>query len=263
MEKENSKIPQKVIINYTVYLGVNQLKDCLSYISVAHQDILNELGYELICNTYGVHRNAERLHLHYHTVNSIPVGQKIPKGLDTKIRRLKSWNERSVPFKDFAEPEVKISFEYSNGTRYDEFKSLSYPLKEYATDKDLYDDIEPDACIGIKNEELLTFRKQANDIYVKAQKEKARMEQKRTKKQNLYEYLDTTICPEHYPDDPHEIDQAVYYTVNLILTYYEKFQISFSCSNLRNTAVNYLLFRGKITPPQICLYMNIHKNKMF
>lgn len=270
MENENSQIPHKVIIEYTVYLGENQLKDCLSYISVAHQDILNELGYELICNTYGVHRNANRLHLHYHTVNSIPPMKdkngnlkKPVKGLNTKIQRLKSWKERTVPFKDFVEPEIHISTEYSNSDRYDEFKCLSYVMKEYATLKDMYDDIEPDACIGITNEELSTFRKQSNDIYVKSQKAKARLEQKRTKKQNLYEYLDNNINAEHYPDDLNEIDQVVYYTVNSILMYYEKFEISFSCSNLRNTAVNYLLFRGKITPPQICLYMNIHKNKMF
>jgi hypothetical protein len=252
----------KVIINYTVYLGDSKDEDrdisyYQKYIAQRHGEIADELKYQTIKSVYGYHRNAERFHLHYHTVNVIPEGVKEYKILNDKIKRLKCYKIQSLPYKDFIVPEVKISFNYESAMDYNEEKSLSYPLKEYGDDKEMFREVKSLECISVTDKELQHYRSQSNKIYKQACKEYEKKEKKQTNKEDLYTHLDNVIITTDIPNYYGEVDSVVRYTVKHMLMYYKKEQKPFSVHQLKNGAVNYLYFKDIITEEQICDLLNI------
>ena len=92
----------KVLINYTIYLGEEKNEDYVDYIMTRHKEITKELGYDICCNSYGIHRNTERLHMHYHTINYFEKSEKKKiykdKGLVSKIKRLKCYQSYKMFF---------------------------------------------------------------------------------------------------------------------------------------------------------------------
>lgn len=252
----------KVIINYTVYLGEildedRDIQHYEKYISQRHFELVSELKYQTIKSVYGFHRNAERFHLHYHTVNQIPEGEKQYKILNDKIKRLKSYKSHTLPYKDFVIPEVKISFNYETADDYNEEKSLSYPLKEYGDEAEMIKEVSHENCMSIGSKQLEQHRAFANKIYKQSLKEYEKKEKKKTQKEDLYGHLDRVIHIQNIPDYYGEIQIIVKYTVKQMLMYYKMEQKPFSVHQLKNGAINYLYFREIITEEQICDIMNI------
>lgn len=248
----------QVAINYTIYLGEQTWDEIQQFITVRHNDIIKELGYELCCNTYGIHRNAERLHIHYHTINNITKMKKFKnKGLASKIKRLKSYQEYTLPHKEFKIPEVKISTNYEDEINWDKTKILAYPLKEYDTNKSMIKEVNLDVCIGVTENQLEEYRKYANSLYERANKEFQKQEKKKTKKEDLYSHLDSVIVTTNIPDYSGEMASLMLYTIKQILLYYKINNKNFSIHQLKNQAVNYLYFKDIITEQQICQYINI------
>ena len=252
----------EVSINYTIYLGdypKNEMEDYVKYIEQRHIEIIRELGYHPSHNTYGFHRNAERFHLHYHTINKIPedLKKKKYKILNDKIKRLKMYNQYTLPHKEFTIPEVKISFNYSDTTNWNVDKILAYPLKEYDTNEAMSNEVRPCECQGVTQPQLEIYRKQAHEIYCKSIKEYEKKEAKKTKKQNLYEHLDNVVITSNIPNYAGEIDIIVRYVVKHMLIYYKENQQCFSIHQLKNGAINYLYFKEIIDETDICNYMNI------
>lgn len=250
----------KVIINYTVYLGEDSIDDHLMYIAQRHIDIIKELGYELLEATCGVHRQASRCHIHYHTVNDMK-DTKVYKILNDKIKRLKVFKEYTLVHPKFIIPEVKITFKYENQDGYDEVKSLAYPLKEYDTDADMLKDIDLDDNHNISYERLRDLRKSANDIYRASVNEKAKKDAEKADKENkkkaLYSHLDSVVITTNIPHYHGEIETIVRYTVKHMLIYYKMNNQNFSIHQLKNVAINYLYFSDIIDERDICVYSHI------
>lgn len=248
----------QVAINYTVYLGESTWEELEEFISVRHNDIIKELGYDLCCNTYGIHRNAERLHLHYHTINDIKEHKIFKgKGLVSKIKRLKVYQEYTLPNKEFKIPEVKISINYSDDLEWDTTKILAYPLKEYDRNIVMMKEVNIEKCKNISENELEEYRKYANRLYERANKEYQKKEKKKSKKEDLYSHLDSVIITSNIPEISGEMDALMRYTIKHILMYYKENCKNFSIHQLKNQAVNYLYFKEIITENQICNYINI------
>lgn len=250
----------KVIINYTVYLGEDSIDDHLNYIAQRHLEISNELGYELLEATCGVHRNASRCHIHYHTVNEMN-NTKVYKILNDKIKRLKCYKEYTLVHPKFKIPEVKITFKYENQEGYDQEKSLAYPLKEYDTDADMLKDIDLNDNHNISYERLKELRKNANDIYRESLNEQAKRDDQKAKKENkktaLYSHLDNVVITTNIPHYHGEIETIVRYTVKQMLIYYKMNNQNFSIHQLKNVAINYLYFKDIIDERDICVYAQI------
>lgn len=255
----------KVIINYTVYLGECSIDDYLSYVRNLHQEIVNEIGYELNMATCGVHRNASRGHIHYHTVNEFEIDEKKKikkyKILNDKIKRLKCYKEQTVVHPRFVIPEVKITFNYDDDTDYNEMKSLAYPMKEYGTNQDMYKDIDVDDTTNIGQSKLEELRKYANDIYRQKLNEQAKQQAKDDKKkkckQDLYTYLDSVIVTTNIPHYHGEVESIVRFTVKQMLVFYKSNNQNFSIHQLKNVAINYLYFSGIIDERDIIVYAQI------
>lgn len=250
----------EVTINYTIYLGdypKNEMEDYVKYIETRHLEILKELGYTLSLNTYGFHRNAERFHLHYHTINAVPDTAKRYKILNDKIKRLKMYNDYTLPHKEFTIPEVKISFNYSDSSDWNVDKILAYPLKEYDTNEAMVKEVDDGKCLGVTPLKLENYRKYAHGIYCRFLKEYEKKQEKKSKKQSLYEHLDNVVVTTNIPNYSGEIDIIVRYVVKHMLIYYKENQQCFSIHQLKNGAINYLYFKGIIDETNICNYMNI------
>lgn len=248
----------KVAINYTVYLGESSFQELSDYMKQRHSEIILELGYELCCNTYGIHRNAERLHLHYHTINDIGE-EKIfkDKGLVSKIKRLKCYQNYTLPNKDFKIPEVKISINYENNIDYDEKKILAYPLKEYDNNSNMVKEVGILDCYGVTEDQLEQYRKYSHSIYEKSRREYEKKEKKKTTKDDLYSHLDSVVVKSNLLDFDGEIQTTVRYVVKQMLIYYKTNGKNFSIHQLKNQAINYLYFSDIISENQICNYINI------
>lgn len=250
----------EVAINYTIYLGdfpKNEMEDYIKYIIVRHKEIIKELGYVEKQNTYGFHRNAERFHLHYHTINTVPQGSKKYKILNDKIKRLNTYKVYTLPHKEFIIPEVKISFNYNDSCNWDTDKILAYPLKEYDTNENLFKEVNPNECLGVTKIQLEIYREQAHKLYCKSIKEYEKKEAKKSKKEDLYTHLDAVVITTNIPNYSGEIDIIVRYVVKHMLMYYKENNQNFSIHQLKNGAINYLYFKEIIDETAICDYMNI------
>ena len=248
----------KVCINYTYYLGDGDWDELIAFACKQHLAIIDELGYELCCNTYGIHRNAERLHLHFHSVNDIKKGKIFKKnGLQSKIKRLDSFKCPLLAHKDFVLPEVKLSTNYDDDINWDSVKILAYPLKEYDSNDKMIKEVNVGECVNVTIRQLEEYRAYAHALYQRAQKEFVKKEQKKTDKGDLYSHLDAVIITTNIPDLCSEVRLIVLYTVKQILEYYKMNQKNFSIHQLKNQAVNYLYFKEIINSTQICEYINI------
>lgn len=252
----------KVIINYTVFGfdASDSIFDNISYMTVRHKSFMEELGYELLKFTVGVHRNAERMHLHFHTVNEIG-DKKMYKTLPAKIKRLKAYSDHDLPHPKFMIPKIKITVKYEEEDGYDTRKSLAYPLKEYDTNECMFKDIDFDDVFGITLEELYDLRAYANSLYkeyvLKYNERQKQQEDKKDKKMALYDHLDKVIVTTNIPDYNGEVCTIVRYTVKQMLIYYKMNNQNFSIHQLKNVAINYLYFKEIIDERQICVYAQI------
>ncbi len=251
----------KVVINYTIYLGECKIEEYVEYIEQRHKEIMSELGYDICCNTYGIHRNAERLHIHYHTINEFEVTEKKKiykdKGLISKIKRLGVYQNYTLPNKDFVIPEVKLSINYKGALDYDEVKVLAYPLKEYDANADMIKEVELKKCKGLGEKKMEELRKYANSLYIKTKKQYEKKEKQKTSKEDLYTYLDKVVVKSNLYELDEDIQSHVRYVVKMMLIYYKENCKNFSIHQLKNQAVNYLYFSDVINESQICNYMNI------
>lgn len=252
----------EVLINYTVYLEgkhleEDELEQYVAYIEQRHYHIIDELGYSILAATYGVHRNAKRMHMHYHTKNAIPLGSKHYKILNDKIKRLKCFQEHILPHKNFKLPEVKITFKYKYELDYDWWKSLAYPLKEYSSDEEMNKEVTEATCINVTECQLGEMRYYANDIYNESQKQRIAEVEKQNKKADLYSHLDEVIITSNIPHYKGEIEILVRYTVKHMLMYYKMKNQNFSIHQLKNVAINYLYFKEIIDEGDIVIYAQI------
>lgn len=252
-KKNNNNIKMKVAINYTIYLEDHKLKDeYANYIQHYHREAMEQLDYTIKRVSYGIHRNASRYHIHYHTINVIPENVKKYKILNVKIKSLKI---NSMLYQTFKIPETKLSYHYE----YDEEAILRYPLKEYYNNKVMNDDINYEYIYNITDIHLEDLRAEANKIYEKSLKESKEKElkkmEKTQQKKDLYHHLDLVIVLEELPEGGN-IEHIMRFTIKEMLLYYKQNNKNFSIHQLKNVAINYLYFKNKITELNIIDYIN-------
>ena len=162
----------KVAINYTVYIEVSsEIPHYVDYISKYHYEAMEQLDYIVEKATYGIHRNAKRHHIHYHSINVIPENVKIYKILNAKIKSLKI--NSLFPYQNFKIPEIKMSYHYE----YDERAVLMYPLKEYNNIEIMLAEVDVSYLIGITDISYLEqLRVEANKRYQETTKEHEKKE---------------------------------------------------------------------------------------
>jgi len=246
----------EVAINYTVYIAdIAKVEDYIEYIAKRHNETINELGYTLKYSSHGIHRNASRHHIHYHSINVIPEDKKIYKILNAKIKTLKMYKKHTLPYQDFEIPAVKISYHYD----FNEGAILGYPLKEYENNKIMNLDINIGYIYNISEIHLEELRATANKIYQNKMKEHEKQElkkmEKTQQKKDLYSYLDKVIFYAEIPEG--SVNSVVVFTIKHILKYYKENNKNFSIHQLKNVAVNYLYFKEIITELNIIEYINL------
>lgn len=261
----------KVVINYTVYLGKEDIDEYVKFMLTRHNQVTHELKYTLWKLSYGVHRNAERPHLHFHTINEICEGGKIykGKGLVSKIKRTEAWRHPTVPYIPFEIPAIKMTVNYETGGDprypYDERKILAYPFKEYGNMDALEKDVDLEIICnlpfeGIAIRDIEPLRDYAHKLYIEAQANRDRVAKEEAKKKkdknDLYSQLDKVIVTTNLYDKPNEMEYLMRYTQKQILMYYKENDKRFSIHQLKNTAANYLFFKDIVTADQIVDYVN-------
>lgn len=246
----------EVAINYTVYIkNIQEIPYDVDYIIERHNQIMKQMEYTVKRSTYGVHRNASRYHIHYHTINIIPEDKKIYKILNAKIKTLKT--KITLSYAEYILPEIKISYHYE----YDENAILGYPLKEYENNKIMKSDINIQYLVNVTDIHLEELRSQANKIYVNSQKEHEKKElqkmEKTQQKKDLYKYLDTVVIVDEIPEGYGNIEHIMRFTIKQMLKFYKENLKNFSIHQLKNVAINYLYYKNKITEKNIIDYINV------
>lgn len=248
----------EVAINYTVYLeALTEYDEMAEYIIQRHISTIKELEYELLYSVCGIHRNAKRIHIHYHTINKIPEDTKKYKALNAKLKSLNSYNY-IIPYKNFKVPPVNITFKYSDEEKYDINKVLMYPLKEYENNQIMNDEV---ITFRVGKDQLEKLRREAHLMYSESIKDellkKAKQMERTQQKKDLYSYLDININLNEIPEGYGNIEYIAKYTIKRVLQYYKNNNKNFSIHQLKNTAINYLYFKDKISEQNIIDYINI------
>lgn len=245
---------KEVAVNYTVYIkDMKEVEEYVKYIKIYHYEAMEQLDYTIKRVSYGIHRNASRYHIHYHSINVIPDNVKIYKILNAKIKSLKI--NSLFPYQEFTPPEIKMSYHYE----FVEEDVLMYPLKEYENNKIMNLDINIEYIYNITDIHLEDLRAEANKRYQKAMKEHEKKElmkmEKTQHKKDLYSYLDKIIYYAEIPEG--SVNSVVVYTIKNVLKYYKENKKNFSIHQLKNVAVNYLYFKDIITELNIIEYINL------
>lgn len=246
----------EVSVNYTVYIkDIQKIEEYVNYVKIYHYEAMEQLDYEIKRVTYGIHRNASRYHIHYHTINIIPENIKIYKILNAKIKSLKI--NSLFPYASFEPPEMKLSYHYE----FDENAILGYPLKEYENNKVMKLDINIQDLVNVTDIHLEELRAQANKIYQTAQKAHEKKElqkmEKTQQKKDLYKYLDTVVIVDEIPEGYGNIEHIMRFTIKQMLKYYKENLKNFSIHQLKNVAINYLYYKNKITEKNIIDFINV------
>jgi len=247
---------EEVAVNYTVYIkDMKEIEEYVKYVMNYHYEAMEQLDYVIKRTTYGIHRNASRYHIHYHSINVIPENVKKYKILNAKIKSLKI--NSLFPYADFTLPEMKMSYHYE----FDEAAILMYPLKEYENNKIMNLDINIQYLYNITDIHLEELRAEANKRYQKAQKEHEKKElmkmEKTQQKKDLYKYLDAVIKVDEIPEGYGNIENIMRFTIKQMLKYYKENLKNFSIHQLKNVAINYLYYKNKITELNIIEYINV------
>lgn len=246
-----------VLINY----HITTIEDiALSNAVASIYKIHEELGYQITELVYGKHRNANQPHSHIHTISTIPVGTKIYKILNEKIKRTKNFSEWRSDKKDKMSYRIGISFNYTNNKQ-EHYHSLAYPLKEYKNPENIGQDLchVEDYIDKTKWEEYRVF---ANTIYeaklkiLKREKEKEAKQLSET--EYLYEFLNSQFKQGTGEImDSVEMRGTISNCIILCLGYYRKKGKKFNCNTLRNVVVNYLYQRQIIHEYNVIEYLKI------
>lgn len=223
------------------------------------KSVATELKYIYVKHTGGIHRDASRLHYHLITVIDTK-DAKIYKIWADKIKRTTAWQDALL--KDNS---VRISVKQDTETDYNETTALGYALKEYKTDKEMWEDTTWRTGINtrtlyynVEQHQLVAMRKTANETWEIVKNKKVKIAQdkavKENKKLQLYEYLDLVVATL----DPHSgIHYLVQKTVIAVLKFNKTEGTNFRTNGLKDLAVNYLYSRNKIDEDAIVEYLHI------
>ncbi|AXQ65640.1 MAG: putative replicase [Cressdnaviricota sp.] len=228
-----------------------------------------EFNWELTRQSFGIHRQATRAHTHITTVFDCG-DTKVWKILADKIKRSDAWktycanNEHSMKLSALEkELKVKITHKYSDHEDYDEGAALRYNLKEYESDKAMWNDLtklgdDLHAIFrGINKEEAEGMRQVANDTYTAVKDKRAKDEQDKLNKENkrmrLFEYIKARETIQKSSGMPYMVQQVVC----AILRFNKEEGTNFRITSLKDIAVNWLYQEGYVTEIDICEYLHI------
>ena len=240
--------PTKLILSLTIF---DEEINLHAFLSLFQQ----ELGYDRLKQTTGVHEHAHRIHRHFMVIYKVAEGDKIYKTLNKKAHTL--W--KSIQLYD--KIDFKVTFTYNNDgyksnpkNVYDE-TCLMYPFKEYKKD----DDIEYSMQHGYSIPELHSMRAEAHAKWNKVCQAKQKKQQeeaaKTNKKEQLYLYLEQKTQYMRTSQMPHV--RKIRETVLLILDYKKQVDESFRVYDLKNIAINYLFKYSMMTEHDIVEILNL------
>ena len=249
-------------------LDTIQDKHIEEYFKYFEAMIQEDLKYEIEKFTFGKHRIAQRPHTHIHHILDISNG-KIYKELGQKIRS----SVALTVYRKNTGVSRAISFNYNDGKKdkkghlYDEDLILQYPLKEYATDLSMAQDlgqIVADPYKSMSGDFWKQHRNSAYEVWKNTYKHKNEIikKDKTEKRQKLYEYLDSFVAKKIHEEDiqNHTKDDTRKHLIIVtkgILKWYKRENLQFNPMSLKSQAINYLYTTDKITEEGIIEYINI------
>lgn len=207
------------------------------------QEVVDTLKYKIIVGTLGKHRESRYPHCHVHLICDT-CDAKCYKELNQKINNMSIVQE----YRKDTKVSKALAFNYDDGTPdkkghlYDEDKILQYPLKEYADNTTMCQDIGQIVLEVLRQPEWEKLRNAAYTLWCQT-----RMYKQKTKKEEtitMYEYLDVHVKKEivekedSYSD--YERNDILRMTMCCILDWYKQEDKNFSLAALKNQAANYL-----------------------
>ena len=266
---ELSKIPQekqvtlgenkKVLITFTLFTEDGDYMDW--FVNTYISQVAGYLKYELLKQTTGKHIDCNRPHFHVCCLYQTN-GAKIIKYLSEKILR---FNDIYYWHPDVATEhnriDKKITFIYEGQQKkfkkkvklYDE-SGLQYPFKEY----DNFGQIPVDLCSGFDELELEQMRKCANIEWLNLKRIQSQQLAQEIEKKNMEikmnDYLKEKL--QHIEGD---FRYLVKETITALLQFkkQETTSTSFRVMGLKDQAISYLYFNGKISEIEIIQYLDI------
>lgn len=246
----------QVIVIFTVFDTADEVRDSFKLLT---NNLSKEFQWSILKQTWGIHRQAARSHIHITTVYECGEA-KVWKILSDKIKRSKSWLDLPKPQK---EVKYKISHVYSNDQKYNEGKALRYNLKEYTSNDQMWVDVAgrltnlDTVFPGITQVEAETMREMANGQYEVVKEKRAKDEQDKlnnaNKRLRLFEYIKARETINSTTDIYSKVQQVVC----AILRFNKEEGTNFRLTALKDTAVNFLYQEGYITEIEICEYIHI------
>jgi len=266
----------KVIVIITVFETSADVRSLFQY---RIRQLAKDFEWDIKKQTYGIHRQASRPHIHITTVFDCG-DKKVWKILSAKIKSSPAWTcaptAGGLEIIDKLEKElkVKITHTYGDDERYDEAAALRYNLKEYGDDETMWNDVghgktqggeitndgttvADDIFIGVTGLEAEAMRRVANTQYEAVKDKRAKDERDKLKNENkklrLFDYIKTretidTVSGCHY---------MVQQVVCAILKFNKEEKTNFRLASLKDTAVNWLYQEGYISELEICELIRI------
>lgn len=247
----------KVLITTTAFTEDDYLIEYLGTTWI--NTVATNLGYSIIKQTIGSHKDAARPHIHMMTAMDVS-GGRVYKALNDKINKMKI-SLFLFPSKqlsdDYVKLEKKISFIYEGEQKthkkniilYNE-SAMGYPFKEYTDNKSIAYSLQ----VGFTDMELHEMRKVANIgwLEVKRKQEKHNAEEmaKKENEKGMECYLKENIKPEQ------DTKALIRQTMKYIWKWKKKAYKKGTCSSVRvasvkDNAISFLYFNGYITEDEI------------
>lgn len=256
----------KVIVIITVFETSADVRSLFQY---RIRELARDFEWEIKKQTFGIHRQASRPHIHITTVFDCG-DKKVWKILSAKIKSSPAWTcaptagGLEIILKLEKELKVKITHTYGDDERYDEAAALRYNLKEYGDDKTMWNDVcdeytppNASAFVGVTRLEAEAMRRVANTQYEAVKDKRAKDEREKLRNENkklrLFDYIKTreTI------DTTSGCHFMVQQVVCAILKFNKEEKTNFRLASLKDTAVNWLYQEGYISELEICELIRI------
>lgn len=211
------------------------------------EKVINDLKYKCVVGTLGKHREARYSHTHIHLICDVS-GAKCYKELSQKINNMSIVRE----YRNNENIGKALAFNYDDGQQdkkghyYDEDKILQYPLKEYADNTSMCQDLGQLITEILQKPEWEKYRNAAYQLW-----KSTRVAKQKTEKEErigMYDYLDVEVLEklikkeDEYSD--YERNDMLRMTMCSILDWYKQEDKNFSLGALKNQAVNYLFKSG-------------------
>lgn len=218
--------------------------------------VYKEKEYSIIKLVVGLHTQASRLHTHIFHIIEVDESKEV-----------KHWNKKlQGMFKSKDDKiELRMTIYRETDPLYNEYKGLSYPLKEY----EKYEDIKmTEEFINMTPEQIESHREDAHNLYLKSKAEHQRNEERKRQEEDettqIFVYITNYIDPKSrkITYQFHACDFRMKLTLvgQGILEYYRERAVNtgrkkFKAYDIKNIAISYLTIEKLVELHEITNYL--------